>query len=136
MNMQSTAPMPDLTAVKARQQVAWGSGDYAVVGTTLQIVGEMLCEAVDLRSGQKVFDVAAGNGNATLAAARRFTDVTSTDYVGALRLVSRCRCRRRRRGRADCCGDRRPRTASRRRSARSCRSAHSRLSPRRPAGAT
>jgi ubiquinone/menaquinone biosynthesis C-methylase UbiE len=84
MNMQSTAPMPDLTAVKARQQVAWGSGDYAIVGTTLQIVGEMLCEAVDLRSGQQVLDVAAGNGNATLAAARRFADVTSTDYVGAL----------------------------------------------------
>jgi ubiquinone/menaquinone biosynthesis C-methylase UbiE len=80
MNMQ----IPDLTAVKARQQVAWGSGDYAIVGTTLQIVGEMLCEAVDLRSSQKVLDVAAGNGNATLAAARRFADVTSTDYVGAL----------------------------------------------------
>jgi ubiquinone/menaquinone biosynthesis C-methylase UbiE len=76
--------MPDLAAVKARQQMAWGSGDYAIVGTTLQIVGEMLCEAVDLRSGQRVLDVAAGNGNATLAAARRFADVTSTDYVGAL----------------------------------------------------
>ena len=76
--------MPDLTAVKTRQHGAWSSGDYAVVGTTLQIVGEMLCEAVDLRSGQRVLDVAAGNGNATLAAARRFAEVTSTDYVGAL----------------------------------------------------
>jgi len=84
MNMQSNAPMPDLTAVKARQQAAWGSGDYAIIGATLQIVGEMLCEAVDLRSNQTVLDVAAGNGNATLAAARRFADVTSTDYVGAL----------------------------------------------------
>src|SRR5690348_587761 len=84
MNMPSNSPMPDLAAVKARQQMAWGSGDYAIIGTTLQIVGEMLCEAVDLRSGQKVLDVAAGNGNATLAAARRFADVTSTDYVGAL----------------------------------------------------
>ena len=65
-------------------RAAWGSGDYAVVGTTLQIVGETLCEAVDLRSGQRVLDVAAGNGNATLAAARRFADVVSTDYVGAL----------------------------------------------------
>ncbi len=82
MNMQATAP--DLSAVKAKQQIAWGSGDYAIVGTTLQIVGEMLCEAVDLRAGQKVLDVAAGNGNATLAAGRRFGDVTSTDYVGAL----------------------------------------------------
>lgn len=85
MNIQSNvAAAPDLAAVKARQQGAWSSGDYAIVGTTLQIVGEMLCEAVDLRAGQRVLDVAAGNGNATLAAARRFGDVVSTDYVGAL----------------------------------------------------
>lgn len=85
MNIQTAvAATPDLAAVKARQQATWASGDYAVVGTTLQIVGETLCEAVDLRSGQRVLDVAAGNGNATLAAARRFADVVSTDYVGAL----------------------------------------------------
>jgi ubiquinone/menaquinone biosynthesis C-methylase UbiE len=77
-------PAPDLVALKARQQVAWSSGNYAVVGTTLQIVGETLCEALDLRAGQTVLDVAAGNGNATLAAARRWGDVTSTDYVPAL----------------------------------------------------
>jgi ubiquinone/menaquinone biosynthesis C-methylase UbiE len=75
---------PDLAALKSRQQGAWSSGDYAVVGTTLQIVGETLCEAMDLRAGQRVLDVAAGNGNATLAAARRWCDVTSTDYVTAL----------------------------------------------------
>jgi SAM-dependent methyltransferase len=74
----------DLSAVKTRQRAAWSTGDYAVVGTTLQIVGESLCEAVDLRAGTRVLDVAAGNGNATLAAARRFGVVTSTDYVGAL----------------------------------------------------
>jgi ubiquinone/menaquinone biosynthesis C-methylase UbiE len=74
----------DLAAVKTRQQAAWSTGNYAVVGTTLQIVGESLCEALDLRSGSTVLDVAAGNGNATLAAARRFTEVTSTDYVGSL----------------------------------------------------
>jgi ubiquinone/menaquinone biosynthesis C-methylase UbiE len=80
-----TAPVqPDLTAVKTRQQAAWSSGDYAIVGTTLQIVGEDLCETLDLRPGSKVLDVAAGNGNATLAAARRWCDVTSTDYVRAL----------------------------------------------------
>ena len=80
-----TAPIqPDLTAVKTRQQAAWSSGDYAIVGTTLQIVGEDLCETLDLRPGSKVLDVAAGNGNATLAAARRWCDVTSTDYVRAL----------------------------------------------------
>src|SRR5829696_2774039 len=85
MNIQlTTTPTIDLTAIKARQQIAWGSGDYAMIGTTLQIVGEMLCEAVDLRSNQRVLDVAAGNGNATLAAARRFADVVSTDYVGSL----------------------------------------------------
>jgi ubiquinone/menaquinone biosynthesis C-methylase UbiE len=85
MNIQNvTAPAVDLATVKSRQQIAWGSGDYARIGSTLQIVGEMLCEAVDLRSNHRVLDVAAGNGNATLAAARRFADVTSTDYVGAL----------------------------------------------------
>ena len=78
------AASPDLAAIKARQQVMWASGDFAVIGTTLQIVGEQLCEAVDLRAGERVLDVAAGNGNATLAAARRFADVTSTDYVPAL----------------------------------------------------
>jgi ubiquinone/menaquinone biosynthesis C-methylase UbiE len=84
MNVQSTIPTVDLSTIKGRQQLAWGSGDYAIVGTTLQIVGETLCEAVDLRSNQRVLDVAAGNGNATLAAARRFADVVSTDYVAAL----------------------------------------------------
>jgi cyclopropane fatty-acyl-phospholipid synthase-like methyltransferase len=79
MNLQTTTPMPDLAALKSRQQAAWSSGDYAIVGATLQIVGEMLCEAVDLRRNQRVLDVAAGNGNATLAAARRFAAVTSTD---------------------------------------------------------
>lgn len=75
---------PDYEAIKARQQAMWSSGDYAVIGTTLQIVGETLCEALDLRAGSRVLDVAAGNGNATLAAARRFCRVTSTDYVPAL----------------------------------------------------
>jgi ubiquinone/menaquinone biosynthesis C-methylase UbiE len=82
-NRQSVG-QPDLKALKARQQVAWSSGDYAVVGTTLQIVGEELCEALDVRSGQKVLDVAAGNGNASLAAARRWCDVVATDYVPTL----------------------------------------------------
>jgi ubiquinone/menaquinone biosynthesis C-methylase UbiE len=90
MTVQSPIPAApvsrtiDLAAIKGRQKAAWGSGDYAVVGTTLQIVGENLCEAVDLRSNQRVLDVAAGNGNATLAAARRFAEVVSTDFVGAL----------------------------------------------------
>lgn len=70
--------------VKVRQQAMWASGDFAVIGTTLQIVGEQLCETVDVRSSEHVLDVAAGNGNATLAAARRFARVTSTDYVPAL----------------------------------------------------
>jgi ubiquinone/menaquinone biosynthesis C-methylase UbiE len=76
--------VPDLAAIKQRQQATWASGDFAVIGTTLQIVGETLAEAADVRAGEAVLDVAAGNGNATLAAARRFADVTSTDYVGAL----------------------------------------------------
>ena len=71
-------------ALKSKQQKMWGSGDYAVIGTALQIVGESLCESADICAGEKVLDVAAGNGNATLAAARRFAKVTSTDYVPAL----------------------------------------------------
>jgi SAM-dependent methyltransferase len=78
------SPTVDFAAVKARQQAAWSAGDYAVVGTTLQIVGETLCEALDLRAGERVLDIGAGNGNATLAAARRWADVTSTDYVQSL----------------------------------------------------
>jgi ubiquinone/menaquinone biosynthesis C-methylase UbiE len=88
---RSNPTQPDLAAVKARQQGAWSSGDYAVVGTTLQIVGEDLCEALDIRSGQTVLDVAAGNGNVSLAAARRWCDVTATDYVPAL--LDRARAR-------------------------------------------
>ncbi|MBS0561305.1 MAG: methyltransferase domain-containing protein [Proteobacteria bacterium] len=79
-----TIAAPDLAAIKRKQQAAWSSGDYAVIGVTLQIVGERLAEAMDLRAGQSVLDVAAGNGNFTLAAARRWCDVTSTDYVEAL----------------------------------------------------
>ena len=74
----------DLNALKTRQQAAWASGDYAVIGTTLQLVGEQLAEACDLGWDDKVLDVAAGNGNATLAAARRGCKVVSTDYVASL----------------------------------------------------
>jgi ubiquinone/menaquinone biosynthesis C-methylase UbiE len=77
-------PAPDLGAIKARQQATWSAGDYGVIGTRLQIVGEALCEAVDLRAGNRVLDVAAGNGNASLAAARRWGEVVATDYVPAL----------------------------------------------------
>ena len=80
----SITPAPDLVALKGRQQTAWASGDYGVIGTTLQIVGELLAEACDLRWDERVLDVAAGNGNATLAAARRGCKVTSTDYVASL----------------------------------------------------
>jgi ubiquinone/menaquinone biosynthesis C-methylase UbiE len=85
----STAP--NYTAIKAKQKATWGSGDYGRVGVTLQITGEVLCEALDIRSGQSVLDVAAGNGNASLAAARRFCKVVSTDYVPSLLDQSRCR---------------------------------------------
>jgi SAM-dependent methyltransferase len=80
----SVVPTPDLGAIKVKQQAAWASGDYTVVGNTLTLMAELLCEALDVHSGWKVLDVAAGNGNATLAAARRGCEVTSTDYVPAL----------------------------------------------------
>lgn len=82
---------PDYTAIKIRQQAAWNTGDYARVGVTLQITGEQLCEAMDLHAGQSVLDVAGGNGNVSLAAARRFCRVVSTDYVPALLARSRTR---------------------------------------------
>jgi SAM-dependent methyltransferase len=82
--MSTQTQAPDLTAIKGRQQATWASGDYARVGNTLQIMAELLCEAVDLRAGQRVLDVASGSGNAALAAARRFCDVVATDYVPAL----------------------------------------------------
>jgi ubiquinone/menaquinone biosynthesis C-methylase UbiE len=86
MNIQAAmiASAIDFEAIKAKQQATWGAGDYALIGTTIQIVGDQLCETADLRSGSRVLDVAAGNGNATLAAARRFCHVTSTDYVESL----------------------------------------------------
>lgn len=87
----STPAVPDYAAIKQRQQATWASGDYAVVGTTLQIVGETLAEAADIRAGERVLDVAAGNGNVTLAAARRFAQVTSTDYVPELLEKGRAR---------------------------------------------
>jgi ubiquinone/menaquinone biosynthesis C-methylase UbiE len=74
----------DFVTIKQRQQATWASGDFAIIGVTLQIVGESLAEAVDIRAGERVLDVAAGNGNATLAAARRFAEVISTDYVSDL----------------------------------------------------
>jgi ubiquinone/menaquinone biosynthesis C-methylase UbiE len=81
---QATTATPDFSAIKQNQQATWSSGDYALIGITLQIVGESLAEATDIRAGERVLDIAAGNGNVTLAAARRFANVTSTDYVPEL----------------------------------------------------
>jgi ubiquinone/menaquinone biosynthesis C-methylase UbiE len=94
--MNASVTPVDFSALKTRQQGAWASGDYAVVGTTLQIVGEQLAETCDLITDERVLDVAAGNGNATLAAARRGCRVTSTDYVPALldRAAERARAER------------------------------------------
>ena len=85
MNIQTLLKSaPNYDAIKAKQNAAWGSGDYSKVGVTLQITGEELAEAMDMNIDDKVLDVAAGNGNATLAFARRFCSVTSTDYVSDL----------------------------------------------------
>jgi SAM-dependent methyltransferase len=86
-----TTTLPDYAAIKAKQNAAWASGDYARIGVTLQITGELLAEAMDLPAGTRVLDVAAGNGNATLAFARRWCSVTSTDYVDALLMRGRAR---------------------------------------------
>ena len=52
------SPALDYAALKQRQHAVWSSGDYAILGTTLQIMGENLCEAVDVRAGSQVLDVA------------------------------------------------------------------------------
>jgi ubiquinone/menaquinone biosynthesis C-methylase UbiE len=88
---QTPSAAPDYAVIKQRQQAMWGSGDFAVIGVTLQIVGELLAESVDIRAGERVLDVAAGNGNATLAAAHRFAHVVSTDYVPDLLEKGRAR---------------------------------------------
>ena len=90
---EAPSTQPDFAAIKAKQQATWASGDFAVIGVTLQIVGETLVEAADVRAGERVLDVAAGNGTATLAAAHRFARVTSTDYVPALREKGKARAR-------------------------------------------
>ncbi len=81
----------DLNMVKARQQKSWSSGDYAIIGATLIVISEELCEAVDLHAGQSVLDVATGSGNTAIAASRRFCEVTGVDYVPALLEVGRRR---------------------------------------------
>ena len=82
--LTKTNTTPDYTAIKSKQNLAWASGDYSVVGTTVQIVGENLAETLNLKPGSNILDVAAGNGNVTLAMARRWHNVTSTDYVQSL----------------------------------------------------
>lgn len=91
MTTMPSIATPDFAAIKTKQNAAWASGDYARIGITLQIVGESLAEAMDLNPHSKVLDVAAGNGNATLAFARRWCDVTSTDYVETLLAQGRAR---------------------------------------------
>ncbi|HYJ18009.1 MAG TPA: class I SAM-dependent methyltransferase [Burkholderiales bacterium] len=76
--------MPDFSAVKAQQQKTWSTGDFAVIGWNTVYPGELICEAVGLRAGQKVLDVATGSGNAALSAARRGCEATGIDYVPAL----------------------------------------------------
>jgi ubiquinone/menaquinone biosynthesis C-methylase UbiE len=83
-NVTGQSQVPSLSAIKDRQQKTWTSGDYARIGNTLVIMGELLCEAVDVHAGDKVLDVATGSGNTAISAARRFCDVTGIDYVPEL----------------------------------------------------
>ena len=76
--------MPDFSAIKAQQLKTWSTGDFAMIAWNTVYPGEMLCEAVELRAGQKVLDVATGSGNAALSAARRGCEATGIDYVPAL----------------------------------------------------
>jgi ubiquinone/menaquinone biosynthesis C-methylase UbiE len=79
-----TSTTPDFAAIKEKQRAAWQTGDYPRVGNTLQIIAERLVEAADVRAGQKALDVACGQGNAAIAAARRFAEATGVDYAANL----------------------------------------------------
>jgi SAM-dependent methyltransferase len=79
-----TGAVPDLAAVKKRQQSNWASGDFSRVASRIVFQAEHLCETADLQAGWRVLDVATGSGNAALAAARRGCDVVGIDYVPAL----------------------------------------------------
>ena len=78
----STQPqVPDSNALKERQVKIWTAGEYARIGNPIAIMGELLCEAVDLHSGDDVLDVATGSGNTAISAARRFCNVTGMDLA-------------------------------------------------------
>jgi SAM-dependent methyltransferase len=85
------SPAPDLTAVKQRQQLAWSSGDFAVVAARIVLVAEHLCDTADLHAGWHVLDVATGSGNAAIAAARHGCTAVGVDYVPSLLEVGRRR---------------------------------------------
>lgn len=87
----TTGTNTDLTAVKQKQQEMWGTANYGAVGSRILLVSELLCDAVDLQGGERVLDVACGNGNTALAAARRFARVTGVDYQP--RLLDQARAR-------------------------------------------
>jgi ubiquinone/menaquinone biosynthesis C-methylase UbiE len=85
------ATKPDLAAVKARQQQAWASGDFAVVAARIVLVAEQLCDTADLHAGWRVLDVATGSGNAAIAAARLGCTAVGVDYVPELLAAGRAR---------------------------------------------
>lgn len=91
--MTISTQAPDFTSIKHRQRQTWASGDYHVIASIIVPVAERLCDALDLRAGQRVLDVATGSGNAAIAAARRLCDVTGVDYVPALLDRGRSRAR-------------------------------------------
>ncbi|GGK28923.1 hypothetical protein GCM10010124_22120 [Pilimelia terevasa] len=73
-----------LTPLKSTQQQTWASGDFRRIAARIVLVSELLADTADLRAGSRVLDVACGNGNATLAAARADASVLGVDYVEAL----------------------------------------------------
>jgi SAM-dependent methyltransferase len=84
MNPAAQAVIPDLAAIKRRQQQTWASGDFGVVGARIVLAAEQLVDAADLHAGWHVLDVATGSGNATIAAARLGCTAVGVDYVPAL----------------------------------------------------
>src|SRR6478752_8917237 len=87
--MSSTTQDQEL---KARHRAMWASGDYpSMVETFLLPLGPVLVDACGIGPGQRVLDVAAGTGNASIPAAKTGADVVASDLTPELFDAGRAR---------------------------------------------
>lgn len=69
----------------------WSLGDYSRLAEVLEPHAEALVEACNISTGATVLDVAAGNGNFALAAARRGAHVSASDLTPRMVELGRAR---------------------------------------------